>query len=122
MKKRDYYSSSRPHSVLDGHRLAGTGDPELELVQFDHFLHMLGLKSAAQASAPAAALGFILSFMIPPFSEGSNFDSREAGIAGDAPLMWTNIHSGDIILDTKIRDWVRAEGIMIDVNREKGGE
>ena len=84
--------------------------------KFDHFIHMLGLKRAVQASAPAAALlGFIVSFMIPPFSEGSNYDSREAGIAGDAPLMWTNIHSGDIILDTKIRDWVRLEG-MIDAN------
>ena len=32
---------------------------------------------------------------------------------GEAPLMWTNVHSGDIILDTRIRDWVSRASLSI---------
>ena len=70
-------------------------------------LEMLGFNQILNPAAPVVALGFIFSCLIPPFSEGSNFGSHDSGIVADAPLMWTNVHSGDIILDTKIRDWVR---------------
>ena len=61
--------------------------------------------TASRVWAPVA-LGLLLSSAFPPNSEGSKIKSYDTELAGDAPLMWTNVHTGDIILDTKIRDWV----------------
>ncbi len=74
--------------------------------------------TASRAWAPVA-LGLLMSSAFPPNSEGSKINARDADPAGDAPLMWTNVHTGDIILDTRIRDWVCTALYFTDVFNTK---
>ena len=65
------------------------------------------------ASAFASFLGFLFASSLPPCSEGSAPDAIDPAAFHDAPLHWTNVHSGDIILDTRIRDWVLIPILII---------
>mmetsp|Transcript_26828 Transcript_26828/g.70513 ORF Transcript_26828/g.70513 Transcript_26828/m.70513 type:complete len:117 (-) Transcript_26828:1092-1442(-) len=69
------------------------------------------LKDFGSLLAPVG-LGLLISSAIPPFSDGSRIPQKESSF-NDPPLMWTNVHSGDIILDARIRDWVLIPILII---------